>query len=84
MSYENPEPTVTVMTKDFIRDEIATIPSATPYQRHIDEEYWKKNGEKTEKMENPDAHLVTHHSFIINLLKCRVVCYKINLTQNYI
>ena len=33
--YENGEPTRTLITNGFIRDELATIPSATPYQRGI-------------------------------------------------
>ena len=32
------EPTTTLVTNDFIRDEIATLPSATPYQRGITSE----------------------------------------------
>ena len=54
------EPTVTLVTNDFIRDELATLPSATPYQRGMVSERVPSYASSiaSEPEDNPGQYLV--------------------------
>ena len=53
---------MTLVTNDFIRDELATLPSATPYQRGITSEDVPSNNFDT--VNNPGNYLVSLSSLI--------------------